>query len=85
MKYRARIKEVIFYEVVVEATSYKDCFAVIQEYLSKTHGLPLSDQVSLRFEIESITKGQSDDNPKIKRKPFRRKRPARSERERMEI
>jgi hypothetical protein len=85
MKYRARIREIIFYEVVVEATSYKDCFAVIQQYLCNLHGLPLSDQVGLRFEIESITKGSQYDNPTIKRKPFRRKRSPRSEPEGMEI
>lgn len=85
MKYLARIREVSFYEVVVEATSLKECYAQIQEYLRKIPHLPLSSAVGLRFEIESITKGSQNDNPKIKRKPVRQKRTTRIEPKGMEI
>ena len=85
MKYLARIREVSFYEVVVEATSLKECYAQIQEYLRKIPHLPLSSAVGLRFEIESITQGNQNEHPKIKRKPVRHKRSKRLESEGMEI
>lgn len=85
MKYRARIKEVNLYELVVEAHSYKECLAQINQYLAKCLHLPLPCAVGFRFEIESITKGHQDDNPSIKRKPVRPQRTKRPKRERMEV
>lgn len=85
MKYLARIREVSFYELVVEANSIKQCYAQIQEYLRKNPHLPLSGAVGFRYEIESINQGHPDEYPKIKRKPVRHKRSSRLESERVEI
>lgn len=74
MKYLARIREVSFYEVVVEATSFKRCYAEIQEYLNDCPQLPPSGLVGFRYEIESINQGLDDDNPTINKKPVRHKR-----------
>lgn len=74
MKYRARMRKVDLYELVVEANSLKESYALIQAYLSKLPHLPASCLVGFRFEIESITQGNQDDNPQIKSKPFRPKR-----------
>lgn len=74
MKYRARIRKVDFYELVVEANSLKESCALIQAYLRKLPHLPSSCLAGFRFELESITQGDQDDDPQIKSKPIRRKR-----------
>lgn len=85
MKYVAKIRQFSFYEVVVEATSLKEIYAQIQEYLRKIIQLSLSSAVDLSFDIKSITQGNKNEHPKIKRKSVRQKPSKRLKPEGMEI
>lgn len=80
MKYRARIREVRFFDLAVEANSLQECSAQVQAYLNRTDALPLSAFVGMRFEVESITQGQQNDNPETKPKPRRKPIPPKSKR-----
>lgn len=72
MKYKARIREVRFFDLTVDADSLQECSAQVQAYLSRTANLPITGFVGMRFEIESITQGQKNDDPEIKPKPRRK-------------
>ena len=61
-KYDVRFREVTVYEVEVEATSYKEAFAIFKEKIENKTIIPKPDILRLSYEIETITLGSNYDS-----------------------
>jgi len=53
MKFNVRIREIIFYDLVVEAQSLKEAFSIATKQVGEQ--LPAELIIGVRYEVESVT------------------------------
>jgi len=68
-KFTARLREITFYDFVVEAQSYKEAVSLINEMIETDIASLQPYAVGVRYEIESITPGGENDRKPIRTKP----------------
>lgn len=68
-KFTVRLREITFYDFVVEAQSYKEAVSIINEMIVTDLSSLQPYAVGVRYEIESITPGGANDRKPIRTKP----------------